>query len=76
MNAVGGIFAALAIIFSGGYALKQFHREIKKGAIEHVHHGMPSLVQFTNLLTCSKIDRSGNLVRERCGRARNALPSR
>lgn len=66
MNAVSGIFLALSLIFGGGYALDKILRETKRGAVEHVQRGMPSLSQFTNRLTCSKISTSGTHVRMKC----------
>jgi hypothetical protein len=69
MNAVSGIFAALAILFGGGYALEKIHQEIRKNAVTRLHSGMPSLVQFTNRMTCAKIDKDGRLIRMKCGRS-------
>lgn len=68
MNAVNGIFLALAIIFGGGYALEKIHTAIKRAAIFQVHRGMPSLSNFTNRLTCSKISERGDLERIPCKR--------
>lgn len=67
MNAVSGIFVALAIIFGGGYALDKIYVAVKRTAVEQVHHGMPSLSRFTNRLTCSKISAAGNLEPTKCG---------
>jgi len=68
MNAVNGIFVALAIIFGGGYALDKIYVTVKGAAVERIQHGMPSLSAFTNRLTCSKISKSGTLVPVGCGR--------
>lgn len=74
MNAVSGIFVALALIFGGGYALEKIFLTVKQAAVENIHHGMPSLSQFTNRLTCSHIASDGNLVPLKCGR--NHTPQR
>ena len=68
MNAVSGIFAALALVFGGGYALDQIYVATKLAALARVHRGMPHLSDFTNRLTGSKIDRNGALVPAACGR--------
>jgi hypothetical protein len=68
MNAVSGIFVALALIFGGGYALDKIYVNVKSAAVERVHRGMPSLSAFTNRLTCSEISKSGDLVLIGCGR--------
>lgn len=68
MNAINGIFVALALLFGGGYALNRIYVATKQAAVERVQRGMPSLSQFTNRLTCSKISPSGNLVPSKCGR--------
>jgi hypothetical protein len=70
MNAVSGIFMALAIVFGGGYALEKIQRTIERAALEQIHHGMPSLSAFTNRLTCSKISNAGTLVPAKCGQGR------
>ena len=70
MNAVNGIFMAVALIFSGGYALDKIYIAVKRAAVEHVHHGMPPLSRFTNRLTCSHISMGGELQRLKCKRTR------
>lgn len=66
MNAVSGIFVALAIVFGGGYALDKISLATKMAATRNVHRGMPSLSNFTNHLTCSRISRAGTLVAMKC----------
>lgn len=66
MNAVNYIFVAIALIFGGGYALDKIHTATKRMAVERIQRGMPSLSQFTNRLTCSKIASSGELVSIPC----------
>jgi hypothetical protein len=68
MNTVNGIFIALAIIFGGNYALNKIYFVVKRATVERIHKGQPSLEEFTNRLTCSKIDKSGNFVRMKCRR--------
>lgn len=68
MNAVNSIFVALSLIFGGGYALEKIYVTVKYAAVERIQRGQPSLEHFTNRLTCSKISRSGTLVRVDCGR--------
>jgi hypothetical protein len=70
MDAVNGIFIAVALIFGGGYALDKIQTTVKRAAVENIHHGMPSLSQFTNRLTCAKISNSGNLVSSKCSNVR------
>ena len=70
MNAVGGIFVALALIFGGGYALNRIYVAAKYLAVERVHRGMPQLSEFTSRMTCSKISDEGELVSARCGRCK------
>lgn len=70
MNAVNGIFIALAFIFGGGYALNKIYVAVRVAAVERVHRGMPHLSDFTNRLTCSKISTAGTLVPTRCGKSR------
>jgi hypothetical protein len=62
MNAVSGIFVALALIFGGGYALDRIYVATKMAAVERIHRGMPHLSEFSNRLTCSKISKAGELV--------------
>lgn len=66
MNAVNGIFIALALVFGGGYALDKIYVTVKSTAVERIHRGMPSLTAFTNRLTCSKITDSGKFVKTKC----------
>ncbi len=66
MNAINGIFVALAIIFGGGYALDKIYFTVKKAAVERIQKGQPSLSRFTNKLTCSRISRDGKLERISC----------
>lgn len=66
MNAVSGIFVALAIVFGGGYALDKIYVVVKRAAVERIHQGQPSLAEFTNRLTCSKISKDGQLVHSKC----------
>lgn len=66
MNSVGDIFVALTFLFSGGYALDKIYVYTKTAAIEHVQRGLPSLENFTNRLTCSRISASGTLIPVRC----------
>ncbi len=68
MDSVSGIFLALSLIFGGGYALDKILGAVKTAAVERIQEGQPSLEQFTNRLTCSKISESGRLVRIKCGR--------
>ncbi len=70
MNAVSGIFVALALIFGGGYTLDKIYVATKVAAVERIHRGMPRLSDFTNRLTCSKISAAGTLVPIRCGKSR------
>jgi hypothetical protein len=70
MNAVSGIFVALAVIFGGGYALDKIYVTVRHAAIERIHRGQPSLERFTNRLTCSKITQNGALAPVKCGRSR------
>ena len=70
MNAVNGIFVALAVIFGGGYALDKIYVTVKQAALERVHRGQPSLEQFTNRLTCARISKSGELLTLKCRRSR------
>ncbi|MGE3263329.1 MAG: hypothetical protein AB7K68_16230 [Bacteriovoracia bacterium] len=70
MNAVNGIFVALALVFGGGYALDKIYVSVKAAAIERIHRGQPSLGQFTNRLTCSKFTPSGEYVATKCGRTK------
>jgi hypothetical protein len=64
MNAVSGIFVALAL---GGYALDKIYLTVKRAAVERIQRGQPSLSDFTNRLTCSKIAMTGTLVPVKCG---------
>jgi hypothetical protein len=66
MNSVSGIFMALSLILSGGYASDKILTITKRAAVEHIHRGLPSLPEFSNRLTCSKISPDGNLVTARC----------
>ena len=66
MNAVSGIFVALALIFGGGYALDRIYVAPKRAAVERVQRGTPSLSHFTNQLTCSKFSPSGEYVAAKC----------
>lgn len=68
MNAINGIFVAVALVFGGGYALDKIYVAVKRATVERIHRGQPSLSAFTNRLTCSKIAESGVLVRFKCGR--------
>jgi hypothetical protein len=68
MNAVNSIFVAVALVFGGGYALNKIYVTVRQAAVERIHRGQPSLSTFTNRLTCSKIDNSGNFVRVKCRR--------
>ena len=70
MNAVNGIFVALAIVFGGRYALDKTYVIVRRAAVEHIHHGQPSLEHFTNRLTCAKISQSGILRPLKCKRSR------
>lgn len=67
MNAVSGIFVALALMFGGGYAMSKIYVAVKGAAVERIQKGQPSLSTFTNQLTCSKIDASGRHIRTKCG---------
>ena len=67
MNAVNGIFVAVALVLSGGYALDKIYVTVKRAAVERIHRGQPSLSAFTNRLTCSRISESGTLVHTKCG---------
>lgn len=75
MNAVSGIFVALAVFFGGCYALDRIYAEVKSASVERVHKGMPSLSEFTNRLTYSKIVSNGTLVPLHCVQARKHAPS-
>lgn len=66
MNAISGIFVALALIFGGGYALDKIYAKTKQAAVERIRRGMPPLSRFTNKLTCSKFSASGNYVATKC----------
>lgn len=66
MNAVSGIFVALALFFGGGYALDRIYVTVKQAALERIQRGQPSLSTFTNRLTCSKITFSGELIPAKC----------
>lgn len=66
MNAVNGIFVALALIFGGGYALDKIYVTTKRAAVERIQRGMPPLTRFTNQLTCSKFTTSGNYIATKC----------
>ena len=67
MNAVGGIFTALVLVFGGGYAVDRIYVTVRKAAIERIQRGQPHLSDFTNRLTCRQISRDGELVRSsRC----------
>jgi hypothetical protein len=66
MNAVNGIFVAIALVLGGGYALDKIYVTVKHAAIERIHRGQPSLSAFTSRFTCSRISDSGNLVSARC----------
>jgi hypothetical protein len=68
MNAISGIFVALAMVFGGGYALHEIYIVTKTAAVERIQRGMPPLSRFTNRLTCSKFSPSGNFVQTKCGR--------
>lgn len=68
MNAVSGIFVALAIIFGGGFVLEKIYVAVKTAAVERIHRGQPSLMSFTNKLTCSKISKDGNLEKASCNK--------
>ncbi len=68
MNTLGGIFVALSLIFSGGYALNKIYVATKQAAITRIQQGMPPLSRFTNGLTCSKLSKSGDLVPLKCRR--------
>lgn len=70
MNAVNGIFIALALVFGGGYALDKIYVAVKTAAVERIHRGQPSLETFTNRLTCSKFTASGNYIETKCGRSK------
>lgn len=70
MNAVSGIFVALALIFGGGYALDRIYVTVKKAAVERIHHGMPPLSRFTSQLTCAKFTASGDYVATKCGHSK------
>ena len=70
MNAVNGIFVALAVIFGGGYALDKIYVATKVAAVERIHRGMPHLSDFTNRLTCSKINQRGELQRIPCKKSK------
>jgi hypothetical protein len=66
MNAVNGIFLALAVVFGGGYALDKIYVTVRQAAVERIHRGQPSLEHFTNRLTCAKISKSGELLPLKC----------
>ena len=66
MNAVSGIFIAVALIFGGGYALDKIYVTVKSAAVERIQNGMPPLSKFTNQLTCSKFTASGDYVATKC----------
>lgn len=66
MNAVNGIFVAIALIFGGSYALNKIYVAVKRAAIERIYRGQPPLSAFTNRLTCSKISHQGKLVPLKC----------
>jgi hypothetical protein len=68
MNAVNSIFVGLALVFGGGFALDKIFVAVKRAAVERIHQGQPSLSEFTNRLTCAKIDKSGNFVGAKCRR--------
>ncbi|MBX3032606.1 MAG: hypothetical protein KF865_01690 [Bdellovibrionaceae bacterium] len=68
MNAINGIFVALALVFGGGYALDKIYAAVKGAAVERVNRGTPSLSSFTNRLTCSKISKEGDLQKISCKR--------
>lgn len=68
MNAVSGIFVALALMFGGGYAMNKIYVTVKRAAVERIQRGQPSLSAFTHRLTCSEIDPSGNYVIKKCSR--------
>ena len=68
MNAVGGIFVGLALLFGGGYALDKIYVTVKQAAVERIQKGQPSLSAFTTRLTCARIDKSGNFARTKCER--------
>lgn len=70
MNAVSGIFIALALVFGGGYALNKIYVVTKMVAVERIHRGMPHLSTFTSRMTCSRISRAGALVPAKCGKRR------
>lgn len=72
MNAVGGIFVAVALIFGSGYALNRIYVATRYLALERIHRGMPHLSEFTSRMTCSKISNEGVLVPARCGKRRTA----
>jgi hypothetical protein len=68
MDSVNGIFVALSLIFGGGYALDKIYVSVRHAAVVEIHHGMPSLSEFTNRMTCSKISPAGTLTHLKCKR--------
>ncbi len=70
MNAVSGIFVAVALIFGGGYALDKIYVTVKGAVVERIQRGMPPLSQFTNQLTCSKFTPSGDYLAAKCPRSK------
>jgi len=61
MNAVSGIFVALALVFGGGYALDRIYLAVRHAAVERIHRGQPRLENFTVRLTHSRIQADGRL---------------
>lgn len=66
MNAVSGIFVAVALIFGGGYALDRNHDAVKTNAVQRVQKGTPSLSAYTNKLTCASFSNSGAYGERKC----------
>ncbi len=66
MNAVSGIFVALALMFGGGYAMNKIYVTVKQAAVDRIQRGMPPLSKFTNQMTCSRISKDGDLVPVKC----------
>lgn len=73
MNAVNGIFVALAIMFCGGYALDKIYVTVKRAAVERIQRGTPSLSNFSNRLTCNRISQQGDLEQVSCCRKKSGF---
>jgi len=69
MSALKDLFAALLLLAGSGWALEKTYIEVRKAALIKAHQGLPSLTNFTQRLTCSKIAEDGRLVSAGCKRA-------